>query len=95
MYDCNHIFICLDYDPTLNTKGWFTAAENALKQSERLLVKHRVTKVEITYQESRGNNVSDVSILPETIRIVYINDTGAIPSIFVYKVVDVCYLYFL
>lgn len=79
----------MDYDPNLNTNGWFTAAENALKQSERLLVKHRVTKVEITYQESRGNNVNDKSILPETIRIVYINDTGAIPSIFVYKVVDV------
>lgn len=86
--DCNHVFIRLDYDPTLNTKGWWTAAEKAIKCCEKFLVKHRVTKVEIIYQESHGREDLVIGQPPDTIRIVYINETGVIPEFCVYKVVD-------
>lgn len=90
--DCNHILLRLDYDPNLNTTGWYTAAEEAIKSSQRTLVKHRVSEIEIIYHEPFSRSKSDNP--PETYRLIYSNETGAIPEFCVYKVLDVGLLNF-
>lgn len=88
-YDCNHIFIRLDYDPKLSINGyihgWATAIADAIKDSERYLVKHRVTEVEICH--AMGSDGIDVqhSSKQEAVRVIYVNETGAIPEISIYK----------
>lgn len=85
--DCNHILLRLDYDPNLNTTGWYTAAEEAIKSCQSLLVKHRITEVEIIYHEPLLRARSGGSL--ETYRLIYSNETGAIPEFCAYKVVNV------
>lgn len=85
--DCNHILLRLDYDPNLNTTGWHNAAEEAVKSCQSLLVKHRVTGVEIIYHEPLSGARRGSSL--ETYRLIYTNETGAIPEFCVYKVIEV------
>ncbi|KAI1717267.1 carboxyl transferase domain-containing protein [Ditylenchus destructor] len=91
-YDCHHILIRLDYDPRLNTSNWWKAGEEAIRTCQKLLVKHRVSEVEIVYQESNGQPVgrqnSGIGSSAATIKLVYLNETGAIPEFSAYKVVD-------
>ncbi len=67
---------------SLKTEGWWQAAQSAVEQCTKYLVKHRVTKVEVTYQQP-GSKKGDRQ---EIIRLVYMNETGAIPEICVYRV---------
>jgi hypothetical protein len=86
-YDCNHVFIRLDYDPKVTCEGWSSAIEGAIKQCEKYLIKHRVTEVEVSYEQQKleepGPNGRSQF---ETIRLVYMNETGAIPEICIYRV---------
>jgi hypothetical protein len=87
------VFIRLDYDPKVTTDGWSNAIEGAIKQCEKYLIKHRVTEVEVSYEQlihlEPGQNGRTQF---ETIRLVYMNETGAIPEICIYRVSQECLL---
>ncbi|KAH7698696.1 carboxyl transferase domain-containing protein, partial [Aphelenchoides avenae] len=55
IYSCHHMLICLDYEPELNSKDWHVAIQDAVRQCSKQLTKHRVTKMEITYQARTQN----------------------------------------
>uniref|UniRef100_A0A7E4WC75 Acetyl-CoA carboxylase n=2 Tax=Panagrellus redivivus TaxID=6233 RepID=A0A7E4WC75_PANRE len=78
-YDCNHIFICVDYDPVVSTVGWATTIKEALVYYEKCLIKLRVTEVEILFKSNTGSHV-------ESYRAVYSNETGAIPEFSLYRI---------
>uniref|UniRef100_A0A183BK10 Acetyl-CoA carboxylase n=1 Tax=Globodera pallida TaxID=36090 RepID=A0A183BK10_GLOPA len=93
-YDCNHIFIRLDYDPKLSINGyihgWTTNIADAVKDFEKYLVKHRVAEVEICHAmgSTEGNAHCQQHSQTETVRVIYANETGAIPEISIYKTFD-------
>lgn len=84
-YDCNHVFVRLDYDPKVTTDGWSNAIEGAIKQCEKYLIKHRVTEVEVSYEQQTLLEPNGRTQF-ETVRVVYMNETGAIPEICIYRV---------
>uniref|UniRef100_A0A1I8B440 Atx10homo_assoc domain-containing protein n=1 Tax=Meloidogyne hapla TaxID=6305 RepID=A0A1I8B440_MELHA len=91
-FDCNHVFIRLEYDTEIGkrkTDYWPRSIEEAIKRCEKYLIKHRITEVEVNYEQLRPSNNSTNEITEsqqfETIRIVYMNETGAIPEICVYR----------
>ncbi|KAL3102143.1 hypothetical protein niasHS_003552 [Heterodera schachtii] len=91
-YDCNHIFVRLDYDSKLSINGylhgWATSIAEAIKDCEKYLVIHRVTELEICHAMSSpdGNGQPQShQNQPETVRVIYTNETGAIPEISIYK----------
>nr|CAD2161780.1 unnamed protein product [Meloidogyne enterolobii] len=95
-FDCNHVFIRLEYDTEIgkrNTDYWPRSIEEAIKRCEKYLIKHRITEVEVNYEQLRpsttntnSNNIAESQQHFETIRIVYMNETGAIPEICVYRI---------
>uniref|UniRef100_A0A914I9B7 Acetyl-CoA carboxylase n=1 Tax=Globodera rostochiensis TaxID=31243 RepID=A0A914I9B7_GLORO len=93
-YDCNHIFLRLDYDPKLSINGyihgWATNIADAVKDFEKYLVKHRVAEVEICHAmgSTEGNAHCQQHSQTETVRVIYANETGAIPEICIYKTTD-------
>lgn len=72
IFDCNHLLITLEYDQRVKeiSELW-AAAEAALRQCEKYLIKHRITEVEIAFPKVQDQNST---------RIVYTNETGAIVS---------------
>ena len=45
-FDCNHVFIRLEYDTKIGTKNtdyWCRSIEDAIKLCEKYLIKHRIT----------------------------------------------------
>jgi acetyl-CoA carboxylase/biotin carboxylase 1 len=83
--DCNHILVCIDYDPSLNTSQWWKASVQAIQQCEPFLIKHRVTEVEIVYKDSKQEKNANGKAW-ESIKVVYTNETGAISEYAVYQV---------
>lgn len=77
IFDCNHLLITLEYDKRVEEVGTlWTAAEAALRQCEKYLIKHRITEVEIAFPGVQGQS---------SIRVIYTNETGAIAEIGVYR----------
>lgn len=78
IFDCNHLLITLEYDQRVQeADNLWSAAEAALRQCEKYLIKHRITEVEIAFPSVQGQN---------SIRVIYTNETGAISEIKTYKV---------
>ncbi|KAI6229369.1 hypothetical protein M3Y95_00523900 [Aphelenchoides besseyi] len=86
IFDCNHLMINLEYDSRVQeTEGWWRAAEGALRQYEKYLIKHRITEVEIGYQDVSG--LAGSVSAPGSVRVIYTNETGAIGEVGVYRTV--------
>uniref|UniRef100_A0AC35UAX5 Acetyl-CoA carboxylase n=1 Tax=Rhabditophanes sp. KR3021 TaxID=114890 RepID=A0AC35UAX5_9BILA len=94
--DCNQIYLAVDSYPNVTTSNWIALFEDALKQCEYQLTKNRITEVELTFNElanvgkSESNNNLGALLNSkwETFKVVYSNETGAIPEITSYKIVN-------
>uniref|UniRef100_A0A915PG25 Acetyl-CoA carboxylase central domain-containing protein n=1 Tax=Meloidogyne floridensis TaxID=298350 RepID=A0A915PG25_9BILA len=79
-FDCNHVFIRLEYDTEIgkrNTDYWPRSIEEAIKRCEKYLIKHRITEVEVNYEQLRpsttntnSTNITESQQQFETIRII-------------------------
>uniref|UniRef100_A0AC35U7F3 Acetyl-CoA carboxylase n=1 Tax=Rhabditophanes sp. KR3021 TaxID=114890 RepID=A0AC35U7F3_9BILA len=93
--DCNHILLCIEIYEYIPIEEWSNTFESVILESQELLIKNRVSEIELIYNEPTQNDVmskSDLSACEnqewKTYKFVYSNKSNVYPKIILYQVVN-------
>ena len=73
--DCNHLFFCLEYDPSLKISNWSNILKESLLSYEAVFKKLKITEIEVSYKTPE-----------KKFRVFFTNKTGIFSEVGVYEI---------